>query len=188
MATWFGKYNNDGYAVVENGSGSASDHITRKKRKNMFSTVYFQVSELGEDVNQKISDIKVDDDLRLKYASSFDTLYNVKKGQSHVAYDCEDDENYFIAVKTGAFNPDPCFPSTYDLSNNLDYDNADCSNQYQGILLVDENGDPINSTITNNTIYAEIKDVSYSDIPYQWTSERESITPKVYFNIFGDDC
>ena len=189
MATWFGKYNKNGYAKLNNGIGSSNDNTSRKKSKTMFSNLYKSadyfdtVSDYTHMNDKNSNNVIVDDNYIVTNARSYDLLNAVKKGQSHTAYDCEDEcEDYFVINKKDVFNPDTCIPQTYDVSDN-NTTNIDCSNNYGGALLVNKEGVEINSVVVNNAVYAEVKNESTSvELLDTYETEKVMINSKIYLS------
>ena len=190
MATWFGKYNKNGYAKLNNGVGSSNDNTSRKKAKTLFTNLYNSAQYFNSEsdytnMNKKNgNNVTVDGDYVITRAHSYELLNSVKKGQSHSVYDCEDEcEEYFVITKNDVFNPDTCVRQTYDVSNNT-MTNIDCSNNYGGALLVDKEGVEIDSDISHNAVYAEIKTEHTSiDLLDTYETEKVILNSKVYLSL-----
>jgi hypothetical protein len=186
MATWFGKYNKNGYAFKNNGLGSSSDHLKYKKETEVFKSVALNAQEYSDEelFNTSQSNVKINETYEVTYTNDYQMLYTLKKGQSHIHYDCNE-STYFIDNKTMVFDPNKCYPQTYSTTYGID--NADCSNNYQGMKLVDIDGNPINSTVTKNTVYAEIKSGQVSNIIAN-DVEKERLDTHIYLYMFPEDC
>lgn len=187
MATWFGKYNKNGYANLNNGMGSADDNTSRKKGKSMFKTLHTSALYFDDIENLALMNAKngknviVDDEYVVTSARSYELLTQVKKGQNNIAFDCGDTDEYFVLDKTTVFNPDVCHPQTYDASNIMG-SNADCSNNYGGALLVDENGNEINSNVAHNAVYAEVKEGVDVSLNNTYQIEKVVLDGKIYLS------
>ena len=186
MATWFGKYNNNGYAKLNNGMGSANDNTSRKKGKSMFNTLhtsalYFDdIGNVAQMNAKNGKNVVVDDDLVVTNARSYELLTQVKKGQSNIAFDCEEDtDDYFVMDKTTVFTPDVCDPQTYNALNHMG-SNVDCSNNYGGALLVDETGSEIDSNVAHNAVYAEVKEGVDVSLNSTYQIENVVLNGKIY--------
>jgi len=190
MATWFGKYNKNGYANLNNGMGSADDNTSRKKGKIMMRNLLNSVEYFDDDLANGVTrmnakngkNVIVDDEYVVTSGRNYELLTEIKKGQNNIAFDCEEDtDDYFVFEKRTVFNPDGCHPQTYDASNNMG-SNADCSNNYGGALLVDENGDEIDSTVTNNAVYAEVKEGVDVSLNSTYQIEKVVLDGKIYLS------
>lgn len=188
MAVWFGKYNKNGYAFLNNGLGSSSNHLTNKKRQNLFNNFSIDALESGDihTFNKSQKNVKLDNNYKVIYANGHTLLNNLKGGQSSYFYNCDESVDYFTSSKTTVFNTKKCDAQTYSTLNSIN--NTDCSNNYQGILLVDSSGNTVNSIVQNNTIYAQIKDVSMNDFNVLFTELVDKRNSSVYLQDFPNDC
>lgn len=188
MSKWFGKYNRSGYTKLNNGTGSSSDRTSCIKQTTMYTNAIGQAQELDWiDVNRKNKSIIINDDDIVTYAENHETLQDLKHGQNKACF-LSGEIEVCGTTQTQVFNPDACNPQTYNTNLQPNYDNTDCDNSYNGILLVDDEGNPIDSTITNNTIYAEIKDTSGNDLDFSWTTQKSLLHEKIYLNSCNLDC
>lgn len=190
MATWFGKYNKNGYANLNNGIGSADDNTSRKKGKIIMRSLLNSVEYFDDDLANGVTrmnakngkNVIVNDEYVVTSSRSYELLTQVKKGQNNIAFDCDDEtDEYFAIDNNTVFNPDVCDPQTYDVSNNMG-SNDDCSNNYGGALLVDENGVEIDSTITHNAVYAEVKEGVDVSLNSTYQIERIVLDGKIYLS------
>ena len=181
MATWFGKYNKQGYTFTNTNNGTSSDHIRNKKDSTILKNTSVTAVESGDHTSYNASqkNIKVDEDYVVTSTRSYELLYNLKRGQANYHYNCSDsDVNYFIDNKPVLFNPDKCDPQTF--IPDLSYNNIECDNEYSGAKLVDDNGNEINSTLATNTLYAEVKNAEPKDLDVSYNVVNERFDTGVY--------
>ena len=185
MATWFGKYNKNGYANLNNGFGSSNDNTCRSKTKKIYTSLHKSADYFASDYTQMNdkngNNVIVNDDFVVTQTRSYEMLNDLKRGQSNTAFDCEESDEYFTLYKMDVFDPDVCDPQTYDAYNNTGT-NVDCSNNYEGALLVDENGEEINSDISHNAVYAEIKEGESNILDDTYETENVVLRGKVYLS------
>lgn len=128
MSNWFGKHNKEGYALFNNGKGSSSDHIQRKKNEQLYSFLYNQtqvepfVSDYTQMNVKNEGTVIVNEDFVVTHTKNHELLYQLKQGQSETCYDCNEEEtpeeidtNFFINSNTLLFDPEKenCKPQTY---------------------------------------------------------------------------
>ena len=185
MATWFGKYNKQGFVVDSNGIGSSSDNTSQKKATQMFSVVQSQVLN-GVDINNRNKSVRVNGTDGMTYANNHDVLLNMKKGQSYYYQDCSNSE-FFSDTYVQTLNPDPCHPQVV-VPGEV---NTDISNNYAGMTLMEDCSVVDSSCVIYE--YAEIKtatDISLSDTDAELliTEPVMRFDTKVYFGDFANDC
>lgn len=175
MSKWFGKYNNN-YAYSNTGLGSSGDYITRKKQRELFTNTFIDVESFTfpTSYNSKSSTFKVDEDAILTYAENHSQLNDITKGRTYANYSCGEygtEEQCYADGQHIRFNPDNCDPQTFTTANAKE--NTDCTNNYTGILLVDENCNEVENTCTALVpTYGEVKDSETQPLEYTMYSVR----------------
>lgn len=169
MSKWFGKYNNN-YAYSNTGLGSSGDYIKRKKQTELFKNTFTDVESFTFPIsyNNKSTSFKVDEDSILTYAENHTQLNNITKGRTYTNYSCGEygtEEQCYAVGENIQFNPNGCNTQTFTTANAKENDG--CTNNYTGVLLVDENCNELKNTCTTIVpTYGEVKEGKTQPLEY----------------------